>query len=103
MFLSWHRDVNLLAWCLSKHARLDARLWRGRAGLLVPPQNVQALADALCKLLASENERRMWQRNALQGIERFRVSAMACEVENVYHELIRKKYWKTIPEAVLPE
>jgi glycosyltransferase involved in cell wall biosynthesis len=75
----------------------------GRAGLLVPPQNVQVLADALCKLLASEHERHMWQRRALQGIERFQVSAMAYEVENVYHELIRKKYWKAIPDAVLPE
>jgi hypothetical protein len=45
----------------------------------------------------------MWQHRAFQGIERFRVSAMACEVENVYHELIRKRYWKTIPDAVLPE
>jgi glycosyltransferase involved in cell wall biosynthesis len=75
----------------------------GRAGLLVPPQNVQALAHALCKLLANDHERHMWQRRALQGIETFQVSAMAREVENVYHELIRKKYWKAIPEAALPE
>jgi glycosyltransferase involved in cell wall biosynthesis len=75
----------------------------GRAGLLVPPQNVQALADSLCKLLASEHERRMWQRSALQGIETFQVGAMAREVENVYRELIRKKSWKAIPEAALPE
>jgi glycosyltransferase involved in cell wall biosynthesis len=75
----------------------------GRAGLLVPPQNVQALANALCKLLANEDERRMWQRRALQGIETFQVSAMAREVENVYHELIRKKYRKAVPEAALPE
>jgi len=75
----------------------------GQAGLLVPPQNVQALADSLCKLLASEHQRRMWQRSALQGIETFQVGAMAREVENVYRELIRKKSWTAIPEAALPE
>ena len=62
----------------------------GRAGVLVPPQNVRALADALCELLANEDERRTWQCNAMRGIEAFRVGAMAREVENVYLDLVRQ-------------
>jgi glycosyltransferase involved in cell wall biosynthesis len=60
----------------------------GRAGLLVPPQNIEVLAEALCRLLANERERQLWQRNALRGIEAYRVSTMAREVETVYHELV---------------
>jgi glycosyltransferase involved in cell wall biosynthesis len=75
----------------------------GRAGLLVPPQNVEALAEALCRLLANEHERHSWQCNALQGIEAFRVSAMACEVEAVYHELVHRERWKAFSEAIRPQ
>jgi glycosyltransferase involved in cell wall biosynthesis len=75
----------------------------GRAGLLVPPQNVPALTTALCKLLASERERYLWQCNALQNIEAFRVSTMAREIETIYHELVQQKNWKVFSEAVLPK
>jgi glycosyltransferase involved in cell wall biosynthesis len=67
----------------------------GRAGLLVPPQNIPALAEALCRLLASEDERRLWQCSARRGIEAFHVNAMACEVDNVYDEIIHRESWKT--------
>jgi glycosyltransferase involved in cell wall biosynthesis len=68
----------------------------GRAGVLVPPQNIPALADALCSLLENESERKALQQNALQGIESFRVHAMASEVENVYLDLIRKEQPGTV-------
>ncbi len=65
----------------------------GHAGLLVPPQNVPALADALRGLLASEQTRRVWRRKAVKGIEAFHISRMACEVESVYRELFRERNW----------
>lgn len=75
----------------------------GRAGLLVPPQEVTALAGALSRLLASEEERRKWQSNAMKGLEAFHINAMAREVENVYYELTGERHWETISEPVFPE
>jgi len=75
----------------------------GKAGLLVPPQNVAALADALSKLLASEDERCKWQSNALQGVEAFHISTMAREVENVYRELLGERQWNAVAEPVFPK
>jgi glycosyltransferase involved in cell wall biosynthesis len=60
----------------------------GRSGILVPPQNVPALAEALLKLLASPGERLAWQQRAQQGIDAFRVETMAREVRGVYAELV---------------
>lgn len=73
----------------------------GRAGLLTPPRDVPALADALCRLLGDEQERRQWQRRARQGIEAFRVEVMAAGVEAVYRELVRQDL--AAPVAVLDQ
>jgi glycosyltransferase involved in cell wall biosynthesis len=75
----------------------------GKAGLLVPPQNATALADALSKMLANEDERRAWQSRALRGVDAFHVSAMSREVERVYQELVGEKRWKSVSELVFPE
>ncbi|TCK72049.1 glycosyltransferase family 4 protein [Acidipila rosea] len=72
----------------------------GRAGLLVPPENVPALADALCRLLGDDHERRMWQQRAMQGVEAFRVEVMAAEVLAVYCELVRPD---AIVKVALPD
>lgn len=71
----------------------------GRAGMLVPPQNVPALAEALSKLLESPVERLVWQQRAQQGIEAFRVEAMAREVRQVYAELIDVPAAKHLADA----
>jgi glycosyltransferase involved in cell wall biosynthesis len=60
----------------------------GRAGLLVPALNVRALAEALCQLLGSEDERSAWQSRAQEGIAMYRVQYMASEVSDVYDELV---------------
>jgi glycosyltransferase involved in cell wall biosynthesis len=75
----------------------------GEAGMLVPPQNPTALAEAFSKLLVSEDERHKWQERASQGIEAFHVSVMAREVESVYQELVREKHWRPVSELVFPE
>jgi glycosyltransferase involved in cell wall biosynthesis len=63
----------------------------GRAGLLVPPQDVDALAGAVCRMLESSQERRIWQGLARVGIENYSVDVMAREVEALYRE--RKAGW----------
>jgi glycosyltransferase involved in cell wall biosynthesis len=75
----------------------------GRAGLLVPPKNVPALAHALCKLLGNEHVRGLWQCNALQGIEMFRVDNMAREVDIVYRELTQGKRRNAFAELIRPQ
>jgi glycosyltransferase involved in cell wall biosynthesis len=60
----------------------------GAAGKLIPPGNVQALADALCGWLANEPERRVWQQRSQMGIEAFRIEAMAAEVQEIYREVV---------------
>jgi len=60
----------------------------GRAGVLVEPQNPDALAAALRRMLMDENERQTWQQRATHGIEAFSVSEMVQEVLNVYREVI---------------
>jgi glycosyltransferase involved in cell wall biosynthesis len=59
----------------------------GRAGVMVPPQSPEALARAISSLIGSEDERDAWRKQALNGIEDYRVSVMAGEVQSVYEEL----------------
>jgi glycosyltransferase involved in cell wall biosynthesis len=68
----------------------------GEAGLLVEPRNVQALADALCRLLKNEQERNLWRSRAHQGIEKFHVQIMASEVREVYGELVSIENWRSV-------
>ena len=58
----------------------------GRAGLLVPPGNDVALAEAMARLLRNEDERRALASRALEGLERFTVERMAREYLEVYAE-----------------
>jgi glycosyltransferase involved in cell wall biosynthesis len=60
----------------------------GRAGLLVPAGNVNALGDALAGMLNDADARAQWQRKAREGVARFRVNRMALDVRGVYEELL---------------
>jgi glycosyltransferase involved in cell wall biosynthesis len=60
----------------------------GQAGILVPAQNVEALASALCRVLQNPLERSAWQRKARQGIGMYSVHVMASQVQEVYAQLI---------------
>ncbi|QNI32244.1 glycosyltransferase family 4 protein [Alloacidobacterium dinghuense] len=59
----------------------------GKAGMLVPPRDPRALANALRLLLDNDELRRDWQNRARQNTEVFTTARMAEEVENVYLEL----------------
>jgi len=60
----------------------------GKAGVLVPPKDVTALAEAIETLLANPLEHDRWKRAARQNLERLTVASMVQEVTAVYHELI---------------
>jgi glycosyltransferase involved in cell wall biosynthesis len=60
----------------------------GRAGMLVPPRNVAALALALRDMICNSSERKEWQASARIGIANYRVGVMASEVRSIYEELI---------------
>jgi glycosyltransferase involved in cell wall biosynthesis len=64
----------------------------GTAGMLVPPQNAQALAEALRQMLRDPSLRDAWSRRASEDLAGFSVERMASEVTEVYRELL--------PEAV---
>jgi glycosyltransferase involved in cell wall biosynthesis len=59
----------------------------GEAGMLIPPRDPKALANALRLLLANDELRRDWQNRARRNSERFTTARMAEEVESVYREL----------------
>ena len=60
----------------------------GNAGLLVPPEDPAALADALRTMLAGDTARRDWAQRAQQGMDAFTIQHMAGELHAVYSELL---------------
>jgi glycosyltransferase involved in cell wall biosynthesis len=65
----------------------------GRAGMLVPPRNVRALALALREMLRDKMARADWQRSASIGLSNYHVEVMAREISGVYEELKAPKKW----------
>ncbi len=63
----------------------------GRAGLLVPPGDVAALADALSLLLENPAEHERLRAIAPTNLGRFSVARMAAETVSVYNELLRRE------------
>lgn len=63
----------------------------GEAGLLVPPRDSQALADALRKLLSNPDLISIWKDRALKNLERLTVERVSQETIAVYSELVPGK------------
>ncbi|HEY9852754.1 MAG TPA: glycosyltransferase [Leptolyngbyaceae cyanobacterium] len=59
----------------------------GKAGILVPPGDVKALAQAMENLLANPLEHEKWQRAARQNLEHFTVNNMVKEITAIYYQL----------------
>jgi len=63
----------------------------GRAGVLIPPRDISALAGALRRMLGSEQEREEWRARAHHGVENYRVDRMVHEVGEIYAEIVEEK------------
>jgi glycosyltransferase involved in cell wall biosynthesis len=59
----------------------------GQAGILVPPQDSQTLADTLTQLLRDSQQLYKWKCRAQQHLERFKAARVNEETLNVYREL----------------
>jgi glycosyltransferase involved in cell wall biosynthesis len=78
---------------------ISEALENGGSGMLVPPRNPAALADALCQMLSSDRERMEWQRRGKLGIEKYSIERMVREIRDVYDEITgEKKRWRESPE-----
>jgi glycosyltransferase involved in cell wall biosynthesis len=64
----------------------------GTAGLLVPPQNPEALAVALTSLLEDASLREIWRQRSTQNLSHFTITRMAREVIEVYTDVLQCRY-----------
>ncbi|MCX7832074.1 MAG: glycosyltransferase [Actinobacteria bacterium] len=70
----------------TSYANLD-----GVTGLVVPPRNEKALADAIKKILFDEKLRQTFSKNAYERVLRdFDVRRMAENVANIYTEVVKR-------------
>ncbi len=66
----------------------------GRAGILVPPANSKALANAIAQLLRSSDQLNAWKQRAQQNLEWLSVARVHRETLKVYQELLEKREGK---------
>jgi glycosyltransferase involved in cell wall biosynthesis len=74
----------------------------GRAGVLVPPQNPEALADAITKLLENPEEAAQLRKRAGDQLGKFRVERVATELTSVYRELLGTRRGRVRPKSYSP-
>jgi glycosyltransferase involved in cell wall biosynthesis len=60
----------------------------GRAGLLVPPENPEALASGILQVLRRPDLRAQLRARATENLAQFRVERVASEITEVYRELL---------------
>jgi glycosyltransferase involved in cell wall biosynthesis len=56
----------------------------GHNGILVPPKNADLLAEAMCRLLSSKDERERLSQNALENLRQYDVSTIVSRYETVF-------------------
>jgi glycosyltransferase involved in cell wall biosynthesis len=63
----------------------------GEAGILISPKAPREIADALARLLDSDEERERWRAASQIRVERLRLSRVATETLAVYEEAINRR------------
>jgi L-malate glycosyltransferase len=72
----------------------------GRTGFLVPPQNAEAIADAICRLLDQPPMAQAFGEAARQRvIDEFSIERMLSKTENLYFRLLEKRRASPVPIA----
>ena len=75
----------------------------GRTGLLVPPRDVEALADAICRLAGDAELRTAMGRAGRAFVqERYRWQENAAQMERLYHYLL-EPFTEGAAHATVPE
>jgi glycosyltransferase involved in cell wall biosynthesis len=76
----------------------------GRTGFLVPPQNAEAIADAICRLLDQPEMARGFGEAARQRvIQEFSIERMLSKTENLYFRLLEKRRaWRATTHPEMP-
>jgi glycosyltransferase involved in cell wall biosynthesis len=67
---------------------VPADVFHGRNGLLVPPGDTDALADALCSLIDDPTKRHTMGAAAYQAATRYDITTIAWQWENLLTELL---------------
>ncbi|GAA3347005.1 hypothetical protein GCM10020358_60150 [Amorphoplanes nipponensis] len=63
----------------------------GRNGLLIPPEDVPALADGICRMIEKPEERRAMGRAALASSERYTIGTVKLAWEKLFAELADRR------------
>jgi L-malate glycosyltransferase len=72
----------------------------GRTGFLVPPENAEAIADAICRLLDQPPMAQAFGEAARQRvIDEFSIERMLSKTENLYFRLLEKRRACPVPTA----
>ncbi|WP_035994128.1 glycosyltransferase family 4 protein [Leptolyngbya sp. KIOST-1] len=80
------------AGCAIVASRVDGipeALEQGQAGILVPPKDPMALAEALMKLLSNLETLQFWRRQAQENISWLSAQRVCTETQNIYREFHR--------------
>ncbi|EWY36606.1 hypothetical protein N825_09805 [Skermanella stibiiresistens SB22] len=71
----------------------------GKAGLLVPPHDADALAGAMLRVLTEPETAARLKRGAVEDLDRFRLEHMVRNVDTVYAELVKQPVAATAKAA----
>ncbi|GLX01866.1 glycosyltransferase family 4 protein [Microtetraspora sp. NBRC 16547] len=72
----------------------------GHDGLLVKPEKIHAMADAICLLIEDEEQRRRFGANALEKAAGYDIEVVGARWEELLHDLCRDG---SAPETTTPE
>jgi len=71
----------------------------GRSGILVPPRDPAALADAISSLLADPGHLATWRNNSQIEIEELTIERVAADTLRVYREITRVRHSEPVGAA----